>query len=148
MLVFAVPAVPHDTVIGQRPGFVLLPTVHVHVIREPFFEPSPRASERPLAYTTAIVHRDAGATLTVTDALSPAVTDPAGVTTLTVAPAAPASASAARPQARARHVRTYPIFGHGRNGRNPQSRLRRCQQVRGDVRPSSSPCPHSHLGRR
>jgi hypothetical protein len=45
-------------------------------------------------------------------------------------------------------VRTYPIFGHGRNGRNPQSRLRRCQQVRGDVRPSSSPCPHSHLGRR
>jgi hypothetical protein len=108
MLVFALPAVPHDTVTGQRPGFVLLPTVHDQVIREPFFAPSPRASERPLAYTTAIVHREAGETLTVTDALSPAVTEPAGVTIFTAASAAPARASAARLQARARHVRTYP----------------------------------------
>jgi hypothetical protein len=43
-----VPADPHETVIGHRPGVVLVPTFHVHEIRLPRFGYKPAALDGPL----------------------------------------------------------------------------------------------------
>jgi hypothetical protein len=44
----SVPADPQETMIGQRPGVVRVPTFHVHVTRLPRFGYSPAAEEGPL----------------------------------------------------------------------------------------------------
>jgi hypothetical protein len=46
----SVPAEPHETTIGHRPGVVLVPTFHVHEIRPArgVFGYNPCATDRPL----------------------------------------------------------------------------------------------------
>jgi hypothetical protein len=48
--VCSVPADPHETVIGHRPGVVLVPTFHVHETRPPLgrFAYRPAALDGPL----------------------------------------------------------------------------------------------------
>jgi hypothetical protein len=74
MNVRSVPLLPHRTVIGHRPAWVELPTFQRQVTVVPVFAPSPLALETTVSYSTLIVHRARGETLTVRRASSPGET--------------------------------------------------------------------------
>ena len=129
------PLFPQSTRTGQLPACVADPTIHLHVIFEPVFRPSPWASEMVVSWTTWIVQRALGDTTTVSEAwplgLTVAVND-----ILWTAAAAGCALSAISRAARRAARKVTEIVSHRRASRlthrPPGSRPHRPDHVRGE----------------